>query len=248
MSRPRRSSAALGRFVVAAVAAVGGLAIAASGVALAAATTHHGPGAAPPTRQALPATHAVDSAALVVASQRLGEVLSSDYPASYGGLAIVDDGARIAVYMTQMPKGLADVVDAVAPAGSVAFERSAHSLATLLSIHRDLGVDWMNLQSQGIDIVGFDPDVTTSTERIQVINPTLNQVEELVGLFGRHTVSIDSVGVAPIPASYTLRVESEHHAGVPDDALPIVVAIESVLFLLVLYVVVRARRHSAAED
>jgi hypothetical protein len=239
----RRSSPALGRFVIVAVVAAGGLALASSGVALAAALIPRG--VDPPSSQALPATHVVPSVALVDASQRLGEVLSSDYPDAYGGLSLEDNGAKIAVYMTQMPKGLAHVVDAVAPAGSVAFEHSSHTLATLLTIHRDLSVNWINLQAQGIDIVGFSPDVTTSTEHIEVINPTLSQVEELVGLYGPRTVSIDTVGVAPIPTSYTLRVEAETHGGVPWDALPVVVAIEFAMLVLVTYVVVRARRHAA---
>jgi hypothetical protein len=241
VSRDRRTSAALGRLVVAAVAVAGGLALATSGVALAAAFTRHGPEAAPPS-QALLATHAVASVALVAESDRLGEVLASTYPSTFGGVAIEDNDARISVYMTQMPRGLTKVVDAVTPPGTVAFNHSMHSLATLLKIHRDLARDWLNLQSQGIDIVGFGPDVATSTEQIQVISPTLAQVETLVGLFGSRTVSIDSVGEAPIPESYTLRVESEFHSGVPRDALPILAGIEAATVALVGFVVIYARR------
>jgi len=240
MRRPRRPSSALGRFVVVAVAAIGGLTVAIPGVSLAAALTHHEARGTRPS-QALPAAHAAPGADLFLASQRLDEVLSAAYPRSYGGVAVQEHRAMIDVYMTRMPKGVDRVVDAVAPAGSVDFQRATHSLATLDQIHRELETNWMSLQSEGIDIVGFDTDVATNTEQIQVINPTLDQVETLVRLYGPHTVSIKSVGVAPIPTSFTLRVDQETHGSVPWDALPILVAIEAAIIGLVALVVVRAR-------
>jgi hypothetical protein len=243
----RRASTALGRFVVIAVAAIGGLALATSGVALAAALTHRGPAASAPP-QALPATHVVADAAIAAASERLGGVLTTDFPASYGGLEVAENGQRITVYMTRMPKDLTRVVDAVAPQGAVAYHRSAHSLESLLAIHRAVAAAWLSLQEEGIDIVGFGPNVATSTEQIQVIGPTLPQVERLVGLFGDHTVSVKSVSEAPIPASYTLRVDSESHGVVPWDLLPVLAVLWAGLVGSVIAVVLVARRRAALPE
>ncbi len=244
MRRPRRPSAALGRFVVVAIAAIGGSALVSSSVALAAAFTRSGH-VAPPASQALSSTSAVESAATVSASQLLGTVLQSDYPRSFGGIAIGAD-QRIAVYMTRVPHGLAAVVRAEVPRQPFVVRHSAHSFGTLLAIHHRLARDWINFQSQGIDVVGFHPDVVSSTEDVQVINPSAFQVALIDQPFPPKTISVVSVGVAPIPASFTLRVENEAQGAFPWGALPVVVALEAGVLGLLAYVLVRRRRPSSA--
>lgn len=244
MRRPRRPSAALGRFVVVAITAVGGLALASSSVAFAAALAHSGRAGAPPT-QALPSTSAVATAATVSASQLLGEVLESDFPRSFGGVAI-GANQRIAVYMTRMPHHLAAVVRAEAPSQPVVFRYSAHSFGTLQAIHQRLARDWINFQAMGVDVVGFHPDVVSSTEDVQVINPSASQVALIEQPFPKHTVSVVSVGVAPIPASYTQRVETEAQGSFPWGALPVVAALEAGVLGLLAYVLVLRRRPATA--
>lgn len=244
MRRPRRPSAALGRFVVVAITAIGGLALASSSVALAAVLTHSGR-AGSPTPQALRSTSAVATAATISASQLLGEVLESDFPRSFGGTA-VDANQRIAVYMTRMPHGLAAVVRSVAPAQPVVFRYSAHSFGTLLAIHQRLTRDWINFQAMGVDVVGFHPNVVSSTEDVQVISPSASQVALIEQPFPPNTVSVVSVGVAPIPASYTLRVETEAQGSFPWGALPVIVTLEAGLLGLLAYVLIRRRQPSAA--
>ena len=56
-------------------------------------------------------------------------------------------------------------------------------------------------------------------------------------------VSVDSVGVAPIPASYTLRVGTDGGDG-PMGAVVVMGSLEAVLLALLAYVVVRSRRGS----
>ena len=241
--RPRRPSAALGRFVVVAITAIGGSALVSSSVALAAALSHSGH-AAPPASQALSSTTAVESAATVSASQLLGTVLQSDYPRSFGGIAI-DADQRIAVYMTRVPHSLASVVRAEVPRQPVVLRHSAHSFGTLLAIHHRLARDWINFQSQGIDVVGFHPDVVSSTEAVQVINPSASQVALIEQPFPPRTISVVSVGVAPIPASFTRRVENEAQGAFPWGALPLVVTLEAGVVGLLAYVLVRRRRPAA---
>jgi hypothetical protein len=238
--RPRRPSAALGRFVVVAITAIGGLALASSSVALSAALTHSEHVHVHPS-QALSSTSAVSGAAMVAASQDLADVLQSDYPRSFGGVSIRVD-RRIAVYMTRMPRGLAAVVHSIAPAQLIIYRHSAHSLGTLLAIHERLARDWLGLQAEGVYVVGFKPDVASSTEQVQVINPSSAQIDKIDELFAPNTISVKSVGVAPIPASYTQRVETAGQGGFPWGAVPVVVGLEACLLALVAYVLVRTRR------
>jgi hypothetical protein len=236
--RPWRPSAALGRFVAVAITAVGALALASSSVALAAVLSHS-PRASTPT-QALPSTDAVASAATISASQVLGQVLQADFPRSFGGIAI--DDQKIAVYMTRMPHGLASLVRANAPVQTVTYHHSAHTFASLLWLHQRLGRDWMYFQSLGADVVGFHPDVVSSTEQIDVINPSPSQVALIEEHFAPRTVSIVTVGVAPMPAVYTERVESGGRGGsFPWDVVPVIAGLEAGLIALVGFVLARTR-------
>jgi hypothetical protein len=228
----------LGRFVAVAITAVGGLALASSGVALAAVLSHSPRGSTP--SQALPSTTAVASAATLSASQELGQVLQADYPKSYGGIAIGDD-QKIAIYMTRMPHGIAALVRVHARAQSVTFHYSAHSFATLLWIHQRLERDWMYFQSLGADVVGFHPDVASSTEQVDVINPSPSQVALIEERFAPRTISIVTVGVAPMPAVYTQRVESGGQGSFPWDVVPVIAGLEAGLIALVGFVLARTR-------
>jgi hypothetical protein len=227
----------LGPLVVTAAVAV--LAFASSGVALAAALTHGDRVVAPP-RQALPAAHSVAKAALRV-SERLGEALESNYPNSYGGLVMGSAGSRIIVYMTRTPRGLARMVDALAPTAVVSYARSDHTLSELLAINRRLAGDWINLQANGMDIVGFKPDVTSSTEQLQMIEPAPWEVAMLKWRYGPTMISVQTVGIAPIPRNFTSGVNAVVHGG-SWGALPIVAVLEAGMLLLVASVAVRARR------
>jgi hypothetical protein len=236
--RPRGPSAALGRFVVVAITAVGGLALATSSVALAAVLSHS-PRLATPS-QALPSSDAVASAATISASQVLGQVLLAHFPKSYGGITI-GDGQKIDVYMTRMPHGLSALVRATAPSVAISYHYSAHSFGTLLAVHQRLERDWIYFQSMGADVVGFHPDVLSSTEQVEVINPSPSQVALIEEHFAPRTISIDTVGVAPMPAVYTQRVEGGGQGSFPWDVVPVIAGLEAGLIALVGFVLARAR-------
>jgi hypothetical protein len=238
MSGRWRNPRALGRFVIATAALAG--ALSATGVALAARTAPHVHGT-PQPQSALATTRAADTAVVATDSARLGQLLSAEYPARYGGLT-VNEGPSITVYMTAMPKGLAARVQAAAPSTEVLFAHAAHTLGTLQAIHRELTTSWMSFQSQGVDIVGYAPDVATSREQIQIIAPTSSGVALLDRDFGSSRISIQDVGVAPIPTAYTSRVAAEVHAGVPFAILPVFAAIAGVGLLAAAAVLLLARR------
>jgi hypothetical protein len=238
--RPRRPSATLSRFVVIAVTAVAGLGLASTSVALAAALAHPGDARTAPS-QALSSNTAVASAEMVATSQQLGQELQTAFPRSYGGLVLGASGRRITVYMTRLPRTFDTVVGRVTPARAVSVRHSAHSYDALLAVHERLTKEWLQLQGQGIDVVGYDPDVRLSKEQIQVIGATQPQVALLDARYGRNMVTVESVGVAPIPASYTLRVGTGGGDG-PTGALLVMSILEVVLLALLAYVVVRTRR------
>lgn len=231
---------ALGPLVVTATVAC--LALASSGVALASALTHSDR-VVPAPRQSLEAAHSVARAELR-ASERLGGALESTYPNSYGGLARGSGGSRIIVYLTRTPRGVAHLVDALAPAAVVSYAHSAHTLSELLAINRRLSSDWINLQANGMDIVGFKPNVSSSTEQIQMIEPAPWEVAILKGRYGAAMVSVQTVGIAPIPRNFTSGVDADVHGG-PWGALPIVVVLELAMLALVASVLVRAKRRPA---
>jgi len=230
----------LGPLVV--TVAVAGLALASSGVALAAALAH-GDHVVPPSRQALPASHVVAKTELRV-SERLGQALESRYPNSYGGLVKGSGGSRIVVYVTRTPRSLVRVVHILAPKIVVSYAHSEHTLIELLAINRRLAGDWMNLQTNGMDVVGFRPDVTSSTEQLQMIEPSPREVALLKWRYGPTMISVQTVGIAPIPRNFTSGVNAVHHGG-SLGALPIVAALEAGMLVLVASVAVRTRRSPA---
>ena len=189
----------------------------------------------------LAAENATASAALLRDSFALRQVLSADFPASFGGI-VVSRVPAITVYMTTMPSNLAAIVDAHAPRGSVLYARSAHPISELLAVHRRLSASWPWLQAQGIDLVGFAQDVQRSTELIEVIGPTPSQVAVLGKLLGASLITVDSVPVAPIPAGFASRVQGEVHGAFPSYVAPLLAALVGAVVLLVALLLVVARR------
>ena len=232
----------LGPLVV--TAAVAGLALASSGVALAAALAPGGRGV-PASHRTIHTAHSVASARAVLrVTERLGEVLESTYPNSYGGLVVGSKGSRIIVYLTRTPRGLPHLAHALDPTAAISFAHSRHTLSELQAINRRLSGDWMNLQYNGMDIVGFKPDVTSSTERLQMIEPAPWEVAMLKWRYGPTMISVQTVGIAPIPRNFTTGVTSDLRGG-SWSALPIVAALEAGMLVLVASVIVRTRRSPA---
>jgi hypothetical protein len=244
MSGTWHNPKALGRFVIAATALVGVLS--ATSVAVAARTSPHSR-LTPAPRSAMAAARAATAEALVVSdSATLGQALAVRYPTTYGGLT-VDGGPSITVYMTSMPKGLADQVQSLAPTAEVRYAHSAHTLSALQAIHRRLSASWMAFQNRGVDIVGYAPDIAESREQISVIAPSAAGVALLDKTFGSSRIAVRQVGLAPIPSAYTVRVAAEAHAaGFPFVWFPVLVVLVTGSLVAVGIVLLVAQRRRPA--
>jgi hypothetical protein len=230
-----------GRFVVAATAAVVTLVVAPGSAAWAVNPALAGP---PRSENALAAAHR-SALALSQDALRLTGALSASFPSTFGGLTIGTQG--FTVYTTKTHTGIASVVDQYLPKGTVLYALSAHTLGALDSIERSLEQNWLTYQGRGIDIVAWGPDVPASTVVLQVVGPTSDQTAWLESLYPRGTLTVQPVGLAPLPSGFVARVASEPHAQLPRGLAPFLGAVA--MFAIVstaLAIVLLRRRHARA--
>ena len=233
----------LGRFVVVVAAVAAALA---AGPVAAAHAADRAKSAGPTARSAIGAASTLSSAQLAQDATLLNGALAAAYPRTFGGLTTSTRG--ITVYTTRTDAGIAAVVDRYVPADAVLYAHSAHTLGALDSIHRRLVASFMALLDAGIDVVGFAPDVAASTEEIEVVGPTPAQVAWLEARFPRQPITVQSVGLAPLPSGFVARVQTEPHASVPRGLAPVLGSLAIVFASLSVAALFTLRRRQRRAD
>lgn len=105
------------------------------------------------------------------------------FPSVYGDIAVINNGAQIAVYLTTPTPIIEAAFQALAPAGALVFRTTPHSISELDSIHQRLTDQWQSLIGEGIDVIEFGPDILIGKEDIGVENVTPSQIETLTCRF-----------------------------------------------------------------
>lgn len=115
------------------------------------------------------------------------------FPSVYGDIAVINNGAQIAVYLTTPTPIIEAAFQALAPAGALVFRTTPHSISELDSIHQRLTDQWQSLIGEGIDVIEFGPDILIGKEDIGVENVTPSQIETLSAAFGADAINVYNV-------------------------------------------------------
>jgi hypothetical protein len=167
-------------FIAAAsVAAMGALAVpaaAASGAATA---------PTPPATVLAPVSMGLESA--------VSNLAAKSYGAEYGGMAVTGNQRQLAVYLTDSTPAIERAFSRVAPAGTLVFRKSSHSMRQLDAIQSSLQGKWQSLLKSGIEVDEFGSNPLTGKEDIGVVSLTASQAARLDRMYGAQVLNIFDV-------------------------------------------------------
>ncbi len=114
-----------------------------------------------------------------------------DFLAVYGGVAAVNHGQDLNVYLVGVPSAaVAAAIRGDAPTSRVHFVDTPHSLAQLMALRDRVRDDVPVLAKDGIDITSWGPDVWTGKEQVTVYNLTSPVSATLTDRYGVDIVEL----------------------------------------------------------
>jgi len=112
---------------------------------------------------------------------------------SYGGIAAVNHGQDLNVYLAGTPDAtLESQILGTAPADHVHLVQTSHTQTQLLDLRTRVLGEASTLEGRGINLTSWGPDVWTGLERVQVQNLTPATAATLDTLFGASNISLVS--------------------------------------------------------
>jgi hypothetical protein len=120
---------------------------------------------------------------------RIDEIGQKTYPDIYGGLAETQQGTNI-VYLTRPDPGAEHQLAAEAPAGTIAFVYTPHSLKFLDSIHQKVINQFSALKAAGIQLIEWAPEIAAGREMIGVEDLTPAKTRILGNRFGASNLEL----------------------------------------------------------
>lgn len=115
------------------------------------------------------------------------------YPATYGGMAEVDNGTHIDVYLTQLSHATEAAFAGHANPGDLSFLKTPHSLRYLDAIHQRVINASTGLRAHGIKLTEWWPQIQSGREMIGVENLTAADSTALVRAFGAANVHVFNI-------------------------------------------------------
>jgi hypothetical protein len=120
----------------------------------------------------------------------VSDLAANSYGADYGGMAAIDNQHQIAVYLTDPTPAIEQALDRAAPAGTLVFRTTSHSMRQLDAIQSSLQGRWSALINSGIEVNQFGSDPLTGKEDIGVVNLTAGQAATLDRMYGAQALDI----------------------------------------------------------
>jgi V8-like Glu-specific endopeptidase len=166
------------------------------------------PALAMPSASGQPAANVPAAGVPMSVEAALGN-LGQAYPSAFGGLAVINNGTQIAVYLTTPTAAIKGAFQAVAPAGSVVFRSTPRSARALAALTQTLENQWSTLRAHGINLVDFGPNILIGKVDIGIENLTDAQRKFMNGRFGAGALNIYNVTPAEVAARHadTTRID-----------------------------------------
>jgi hypothetical protein len=115
------------------------------------------------------------------------------YPDIYGGLAATRHGTHIDVYLTRPDPHAEHQLAAQAPAGTITFVHTPHSLKFLDSLHQKVISQYYALKAAGIQLIEWAPEIQTGREMIGVKDLTPAKAKILDSRFGASNIELQNM-------------------------------------------------------
>jgi len=186
-------------FVIGAAAVVAGV------LAVPAAAAHGAP-----TGPAAPA--ALRGTVSMGLESAVGNLAAKSYGAEYGGIAVIGNQRQLAVYLTDPAPAVERAFNRIAPAGTLVFRKTPHSMRQLSAIQSSLQDKWHALRESGIEVSEFGSNPLIGKEDIGVVNLTTREAAKLDRRYGAQALHVFNVTPKEVRAA---RVTASRIADTP---------------------------------
>jgi hypothetical protein len=123
----------------------------------------------------------------------VSNLAAKSYGAEYGGMAVTGSQRQLAVYLTDPSPVVERAFSRVAPAGTLVFRKTSHSMRQLNAIQSSLQGNWQSLAKSGIEVGEFGSNPLTGKEDIGVVNLTASKAAKLNRRYGAQALNIYNV-------------------------------------------------------
>ena len=123
----------------------------------------------------------------------VGNLAAKSYGAEYGGMAVSGNQRQLTVFLTDPTPVIEQAFSRVAPAGTLVFRKTSHSMRQLNAIQSGLQATWGSLVKSGVEVDEFGSNPLTGKEDIGVVNLTAGKAARLDGMYGAQALNIFNV-------------------------------------------------------
>ena len=129
------------------------------------------------------------------------------YADLFGGMQLTAHRSHAVVFLTSLQPAVERAIEGSSPRSDFTFVRTQHSLAWLLALERRIARDNRPLAASGIHLVMWGPDISTGRERLDVVDLTRQDADELALRYGSENLLLRSVP----PKSYPILAVDRGH-------------------------------------
>jgi hypothetical protein len=123
----------------------------------------------------------------------VGNLAAKSYGAEYGGMTVIGNQRQLAVYLTDPAPAVERAFDRIAPAGTLVFGKTPHSMRQLNAIQSSLQGKWHALRKSGIEVSEFGSNPLIGKEDIGVDNLTARDASKLRQMYPPQALNIFNV-------------------------------------------------------
>lgn len=131
----------------------------------------------------------------------------------YGGMALVGHGSHVNIYLTKLDPVAERAIQGSAPADRFTFILTPHTEEQALEFHQKVIGLATAIQSNGIHLVEWGPDVKTGKERIGVKDLTPDASAYLTTLLGSENIELQNMDYTPMSLDYHSSDPSPRKSG-----------------------------------
>jgi hypothetical protein len=125
--------------------------------------------------------------------ERVSSTGTQTYSGTFGGLVMTRNATHMDVYLTHPDARTEHQLAAEAPAGTITFAHTPHSLKFLDSLHQTVTNQFYTLRAAGIQLETWAPEIQTGREIIEVkdLNPAKAKI--LDSRFGASNIEVQNI-------------------------------------------------------
>jgi len=123
----------------------------------------------------------------------VSNLAAKSYGAEYGGMAVIGNQRQLAVYLTDPAPAVERAFNRIAPAGTLVFRKTPHSMRQLNVIQSRLQGKWRALRKSGIEVSEFGSNPLIGKVDVGVENLTASQAAKLDRIYGAPALHVFNV-------------------------------------------------------